>query len=180
MTLYDVSPLEVYRRYLRLCLHIIAKPIAIGGCPDNSGQDNSARTIRRGQFGADNSALDNSARQFVADNSAQNIINNFIENPALIHHYFSSIPPLFQQTFLINLASISAIFFINLASISVIFLSIPLLFQQCIIITTAVFCHQSLSLPFQQYYFFIPASISTVVVHQSRFHFNDIIFINTA
>ena len=31
--------------------------------------DNSARTIRRGQFGADNSA-----RQFVWDNSAQNTI----------------------------------------------------------------------------------------------------------
>src|SRR6218665_2034016 len=44
------------------------------GCPDNSAQDNSTRTVRRGQFGADNSALDNSAQQFVADNSAQTII----------------------------------------------------------------------------------------------------------
>src|SRR6218665_3600790 len=83
------------------------------GCPDNSAQDNSARTIRRGQFGADNSALDNSARQFVADNSAQNIIlilkkiplsftNIFRESGLYFSKIFSSIPLPFQKYFFIN------------------------------------------------------------------------------
>src|SRR6218665_237762 len=121
-------------------------------CPDNSAQDNSARTIRRGQFGADNSALDNSARQFVADNSAQNIIlilkkiplsfTNIFVNSVFISAKFSHQSSFhFRNTFFINLVSISAIFFINPASVS------------------AVYFHQSRSisssipLPFQQYFF---------------------------
>src|SRR6218665_1648686 len=45
------------------------KKVVPEGCPDKSAQDNWARTIGHGQFGADNSA-----REFVADNSAQDII----------------------------------------------------------------------------------------------------------
>src|SRR6218665_1646636 len=74
------------------------------GCPDNS-----ARTVRRGQFGVG---------QFGA---TYNI--NFIENPAFTQRYL-----------FVNPASISAIFFINLASISAIsFSSIPFYFSNILL-----------------------------------------------
>src|SRR6218665_3394265 len=104
------------------------------GCPDKSAQDNWARTIGRGQFGAKYDI-------------------NFIENSAFIHQYFSRIRPLFQQNFLTNLASISA----------TLFSSIWLSFQRYFFINpasvSAVYFHQSRSIsssipiPFQQYFF---------------------------
>src|SRR6218665_3929656 len=74
-------------------------------CALQFGTDNSARTIRRGQFGVEQFGAKVCRGQFGAK---YNI--SFIENPAFIHQYFSSISSLFQQYFLINLASISAIF----------------------------------------------------------------------
>src|SRR6218665_3870579 len=69
--------------------------------PDNSTQDNSARTIRRGQFGAG---------QFDADNLAQSIYYRFcIKSRFLSALFFSSKLLPFQQ-FVITPASISAIF----------------------------------------------------------------------
>src|SRR6218665_2920933 len=70
--------------------------------PDNSAQDNSARTIRRGQFGA---------AQFRADKSTQSICYKFYrEYPFHTAIFFSSIPVPFQQS-IINPSSISAILF---------------------------------------------------------------------
>src|SRR6218665_1869637 len=117
------------------------------GCPDNSAQDNSARTIRRGQFGGDNSALDNSAQQFVADNSAQTIILILYKIQLSLSDIFSSIQPPFQQYIFINIASISPIFVSSISlpfqqssfyqSISAIsFSSIPLPFQQALFINS--------------------------------------------
>src|SRR6218665_2294244 len=127
---------------------------AANWCPDNSAQDNSARTIRRGQFGA-----------------KYNI--NFIENPVFIHHYFSSIPLYFGNIFLINLASISAISFINPASDSAVYFhksrgilsSISLPFQQYFFPHSA-----SISAIFSINF----ASISAILFFQSRFHFSNI------
>ena len=74
-------------------LHNVAKATLLSRrCPDNSAQDNSARTIRRGQFGVKNTVklcfgqfgATICCGQFVAK---YNI--DFIENPACIHQYFS-------------------------------------------------------------------------------------------
>src|SRR6218665_12287 len=88
------------------------------------------RTIRRGKF--------------VADNSAQNIIINFIKNPASI-----SSTSFHQSRF----------------HFSYMFPSIPLPFQQYF---------SSMPLPFQQCFSSIPLSFRQYSFHQSRFHFRNI------
>src|SRR6218665_121135 len=139
------------------------------GCPDNSAQDNSARTIRRGQFGGDNSALDNSAQQFVADNSAQTIILILYKIQLSLSDIFSSIQPPFQQYIFINIASISPTFVINPASISAVFFINPAYISPIFF--------SSISLPFQQSSFY--ESISAISFSSIPLPFQQALFINS-
>src|SRR6218665_1695114 len=133
--------------------------MALDGCPDNSAQDNSARTIRRKEYNIN--LLENSA--LIHTNSAIFFINPASISAMLFHqsglHFsnnFSSIPFPFQKYVFINPASISAAIFCHKSRFhfSNIFSKIPLPFQQYLFINpasiSAIF-FSSVPLPFQQY-----------------------------
>src|SRR6218665_3923989 len=108
-------------------------------CPDNSVQDNSARTIRRKVYN-----INLLVKPRFQSNKFSHIFHHC---PFHFSNTFSSIPPPFQQYFFVNLTSISAIFFINSRfHLSSTFSSIPLPYQQYF---------SSVPLPFQQYLFVI-------------------------